>query len=158
MKNLSRNKGFSLVELIIVIAIMTVLAMAIAPALIRYIEKSREATDIDGCDEVYRAMSNELLSDKVVFDDTNPGAEFRVTVNQSGITVTTVGVSDAADHTDAIFEGLGVQANNGNQYASAGLKTKSKNVSENQTGASTHSYSVVLKVNGEMKKNIYFPN
>ena len=40
MKKLN-NKGFSLVELIIVIAIMAVLAGALAPALITYIEKSR---------------------------------------------------------------------------------------------------------------------
>ena len=33
----NKNIGFSLVELIIVIAIMAVLAAAIAPALIRYI-------------------------------------------------------------------------------------------------------------------------
>lgn len=35
------NKGFSLVELIIVIAIMAVLAASIAPTLIRYINKAR---------------------------------------------------------------------------------------------------------------------
>ena len=44
MKN---EKGFSLVELIIVIAIMAILAAAIAPALIRYINKSRKASDIE---------------------------------------------------------------------------------------------------------------
>ena len=38
MKN---NKGFSLVELIIVIAIMAILVGVIAPQLILYIEKSR---------------------------------------------------------------------------------------------------------------------
>ena len=40
------NKGFSLVELIIVIAIMAILAGAIAPALIRYIDKSRKSNDV----------------------------------------------------------------------------------------------------------------
>ena len=43
------NKGFSLVELIIVIAIMAILAAAIAPALIRYIDKSRKADDLFRC-------------------------------------------------------------------------------------------------------------
>lgn len=35
------NDGFSLVEIIIVVAIMAVLAAALAPQLIKYIEKSR---------------------------------------------------------------------------------------------------------------------
>lgn len=41
------NNGFSLVELIIVIAIMAVLAGAIAPALIRYINKARASRASD---------------------------------------------------------------------------------------------------------------
>lgn len=57
------NKGFSLVELIIVIAIMAILAGAIAPALIRYIDKSRKSNDVSACKTiktaVETAMSNE---------------------------------------------------------------------------------------------------
>ena len=40
----TNNKGFSLVELIIVIAIMAILAGAIAPALIRYIDSQESLT------------------------------------------------------------------------------------------------------------------
>lgn len=57
------NKGFSLVELIIVIAIMAILAGAIAPALIRYIDKSRKSNDLSAAKTiktaVETAMSNE---------------------------------------------------------------------------------------------------
>ena len=53
MKN---NKGFSLVELIIVIAIMAILVGVIAPQLIKYIEKSRQAADIQLCDTVKTAI------------------------------------------------------------------------------------------------------
>ncbi|MCR4610081.1 MAG: type II secretion system GspH family protein [Eubacterium sp.] len=41
-----KNKGFTLVELIVVMAIMTILATAIALAVIRYIEKGRIAMDV----------------------------------------------------------------------------------------------------------------
>ena len=39
------NKGFSLVELIIVIAIMAVLVGVLAPQFLKYVERSRKSTD-----------------------------------------------------------------------------------------------------------------
>lgn len=51
-----QNKGFSLVELIIVIAIMAILAAAIAPALIRYINKSRRASDVETASVINHAV------------------------------------------------------------------------------------------------------
>lgn len=45
MKKKMNNKGFSLVELIIVIAIMVILVAVLAPQYLRYVEKSRVATD-----------------------------------------------------------------------------------------------------------------
>ena len=57
------NKGFSLVELIIVIAIMAVLTAILAPQLLRYVERSRQAKDATTLDEVQRAISIALADE-----------------------------------------------------------------------------------------------
>lgn len=59
------NKGFSLVELIIVIAIMAILAGAIAPALIRYIDKSRKSNDVSSCKTIKTAVETALGNETV---------------------------------------------------------------------------------------------
>ncbi len=65
MKN---NKGFSLVELIIVIAIMAILVGVMAPQLIRYIEKTKESSDVQLLDTVRSAVTTAILDPTVVTD------------------------------------------------------------------------------------------
>jgi type IV pilus assembly protein PilA len=59
------NKGFSLVELIIVIAIMAILAGAIAPALIKYIDKSRKSNDVSSAKTIKTAVETALGTESV---------------------------------------------------------------------------------------------
>ena len=63
MKN---NKGFSLVELIIVIAIMAILVGVMAPQLIKYIEKTNESSDTQLCDTVRSALTTAALDPDIV--------------------------------------------------------------------------------------------
>lgn len=46
------NKGFSMVELIVVIAIMATLVGLLAPMFIRYVERSRMSTDVQNIDQL----------------------------------------------------------------------------------------------------------
>lgn len=57
------NKGFSMVELIIVIAIMAILAGALAPALIKYINKSRISTDIQTANTIATSIQTALANE-----------------------------------------------------------------------------------------------
>ena len=59
------NKGFSLVELIIVIAIMAVLTALLAPQFLKYVEKSREARDNTNIALVLRTIQVSLVEETV---------------------------------------------------------------------------------------------
>ncbi len=51
------NQGFSLIELIIVIAIMAILIGIIAPNLLRYVERTRISADYQLCESVRTAVT-----------------------------------------------------------------------------------------------------
>ncbi|MEI3592763.1 MAG: prepilin-type N-terminal cleavage/methylation domain-containing protein [Lachnospiraceae bacterium] len=57
------NKGFSLVELIIVIAIMAVLVGVLAPQFIKYVEQSRKSTDIQNVASIVTALQTYDIAD-----------------------------------------------------------------------------------------------
>jgi len=64
----NENKGFSLVELIVVIAIMAVLVAVLAPALLQYVERSRAQKDDSAMGEVTNAIQL-ALADQNAYDE-----------------------------------------------------------------------------------------
>lgn len=56
------NKGFSLIELIIVIAIMAVLVAVIAPNLTSYLGSSKKKTDNSNADSIENIVNSQLQS------------------------------------------------------------------------------------------------
>lgn len=57
------NKGFSLVELIVVVLIMAIIAVALAPQVMKWVDKSRISTDRQTADSVV-SFAQLALTDK----------------------------------------------------------------------------------------------
>ena len=68
------NKGFSLVELIIVIAIMAILIGVMAPQLLRYVERTRISSDTQLADSVRTAVRTAMMDPVVLNDDPSVAA------------------------------------------------------------------------------------
>ena len=103
MKN-RNNKGFSLVELIVVVAIMAVLVGVLAPAYLKYVEQSREKKDLNNIEEVRHAVEICLADEKVFEEVANNDY---VTIEADGDVVITTAAADKTDFTNALTAAVG---------------------------------------------------
>jgi type IV pilus assembly protein PilA len=102
-----KNQGFSLVELIVVVAIMAALAGVLTPAYLSYIEKSRQQTDESAAGEIYRAAEIVVYTGEYDISD-----QVLVTFSTAGIQLNT-SLANAAQVEDILKEHFG------NQYQTA---------------------------------------
>lgn len=113
------NKGFSLVELIVVIAIMAVLVGVLAPTLIKNIEKSRESKDAQNVEQIKSACEVALQNETV----------YQNTVNSSDVTLvefasdvaSVSGGSDFSTELDGIMKVAGTKLTS-KKYKGAAIK------------------------------------
>ncbi len=84
MKKKMNNKGFSLVELIIVIAIMAVLMVVLAPQLLKYVEKTRLQKDNSAISEIANAIKVACADETIILDVSNAGGRSYSTAATAG--------------------------------------------------------------------------
>lgn len=60
------NKGFSLVELIVVVLIMAIIAVALAPQVMKWVENSRKSTDIENYNALIEAANVATTNETVI--------------------------------------------------------------------------------------------
>jgi len=128
------NKGFSMVELIIVIAIMAILAAALAPSLIKYINKSRLSTAVSDGTTIASAINSALASE----------AAFRAADSYSGITA----LNDVLTKTDPFAKEVS------ENIGKASVTGKAKKSLSGSTGLTT---AYFIKVDtGTNKVEVYY--
>ncbi|MBR1816597.1 MAG: type II secretion system protein [Lachnospiraceae bacterium] len=153
MKN---NTGFSLVELIIVIAIMAILAGAIAPALIRYIDKSRKSNDVTAAKTIKTAVETALSYEKS-FELLTTGDESSTT-DADGKTISYVGYIEIKP--DVEYTGYGnheielIPADNA-ETESDSLENTSDEIANN-LGDKTPKIKYRKAANGTIKPTTWF--
>lgn len=74
----TNNKGFSLVELIVVVAIMAVLMVVLAPQYLRYVERTRLQKDNSAIAEIANAMKV-AMADETINSKTPSGTKVTIT-------------------------------------------------------------------------------
>lgn len=83
-KKKNDNKGFSLVELIIVVAILAILVGLLAPQYLKYVEKSRKSADASNLSEMVNAIQVHAADS----DSNLKAGTYTITINETGTTAT----------------------------------------------------------------------
>ena len=122
----TNNKGFSLIELIIVIAIMAVLVAIIAPNLTKYLGKSKKNTDTKNKDEIESTLKTcitdyEMENDELLTD----GNSMTIKWSSTGPTLTPASATFEDVVKKAIETSKTKSKENSSKYAQAVIKKNS---------------------------------
>ncbi|MCQ2536871.1 MAG: type II secretion system GspH family protein [Lachnospiraceae bacterium] len=81
------NKGFSLVELIVVVLIMAIIAVALAPQVMKWVNNARISADVQSYDSLVSNVQLAYTTKSDVYTNCS-GETYTVTLSATGTTVT----------------------------------------------------------------------
>lgn len=99
------QKGFTLVELIVVLVILAILAALLVPALLGYIDRAKNSKYLEEARSIYTAI--QAVQDEKYAKGATPMAdlenaddlkEVNALVNPTSVTSVTIGALDSTDH------------------------------------------------------------
>jgi type IV pilus assembly protein PilA len=126
------NKGFSLVELIVVIAIMAVLVGVLAPQFIKYVESSRQSTDIQNVQALKTAIETEAVDAGSA--GTLTSSSLTITIDASAKTATVGNISLTTVTSPANLKSDGWNDGVFTYDATSGTWTAASNTNNNDPG------------------------
>ncbi len=143
-KEKMNNKGFSLVELIIVIAIMAVLVVVLAPQYLKYVERSRNSTDTSNATSIVTAL-------QVWAADPNAGDN-----NEAGVATTAFKKADTCTITISSTGGeISAGNENGKKAADSALKEAAITIGDvkckSKTNWTSYIITATVEANGSLK-------
>lgn len=86
LKNrLNENKGFSLVELIVVIAIMVILIALLVPNVVGYISKAQDSANLSAAKSIYNAVNTAVIDYKAQHGGYPDATQLKDTLTDSSV-------------------------------------------------------------------------
>jgi prepilin-type N-terminal cleavage/methylation domain-containing protein len=150
MKKLKgNNKGFSLVELIVVILIMAILAVALAPQVMKWVNNSRRSADVSTYESMVSSVQLALADDSVYTAVRTGAAQITITMTYQATPATATVTISPAIATGNASAALDTELQS---ILGANYKTQTRPKVTTATGAS--SYTILVSATGEVSKGV----
>ena len=96
------NKGFSLVEIIVVVLIIAIISVALVPQVMKWVENSRISSDLETKESIEK-MCQFALTDESIFEEVKDGG-YTITIEKDSTGTRVICASSNASATPAFWD------------------------------------------------------